>query len=137
MLTLSMLFHFEICRNEIFAMRPAPVQVMWLGYPGSSGAPYMEYLITGDHKVNQLQHRKAHILVSLCVPYIFYSHLKILQTNKRRRCGMKRITQRSWLTCLTPSSLATTNSCSLNLSRRSFSGSGSKNPEPSSALVVS
>lgn len=33
-------------RNEIFALRPAPVQVMWLGYPGTSGAAYMDYIIT-------------------------------------------------------------------------------------------
>uniref|UniRef100_A0A1I8H1S4 protein O-GlcNAc transferase n=1 Tax=Macrostomum lignano TaxID=282301 RepID=A0A1I8H1S4_9PLAT len=33
-------------RNEIFAMRPAPLSMMWLGYPGSSGAPFMDYLIT-------------------------------------------------------------------------------------------
>lgn len=33
-------------RNEIFALRPAPVQVMWLGYPGTSGASYMDYLVT-------------------------------------------------------------------------------------------
>lgn len=33
-------------RNEIFALKPAPIQVMWLGYPGTSGAEYMDYLIT-------------------------------------------------------------------------------------------
>ena len=33
-------------RNEIFALRPAPIQVMWLGYPGTSGASYMDYIIT-------------------------------------------------------------------------------------------
>uniref|UniRef100_A0A1B0GK11 protein O-GlcNAc transferase n=1 Tax=Lutzomyia longipalpis TaxID=7200 RepID=A0A1B0GK11_LUTLO len=33
-------------RNEIFALRPAPVQVMWLGYPGTSGASFMDYVIT-------------------------------------------------------------------------------------------
>lgn len=33
-------------RNEIFALRPAPIQLMWLGYPGTSGASFMDYLIT-------------------------------------------------------------------------------------------
>lgn len=33
-------------RNEIFALRPAPIQVMWLGYPGTSGANYMDYIVT-------------------------------------------------------------------------------------------
>jgi len=35
-------------RNEIFALRPCPIQVMWLGYPNTSGAPYMDYLITDE-----------------------------------------------------------------------------------------
>lgn len=33
-------------RNEIFALKPAPIQVMWLGYPGTSGASFMDYIIT-------------------------------------------------------------------------------------------
>lgn len=33
-------------RNEIFALRPTPIQVMWLGYPGTSGAPFMDYIVT-------------------------------------------------------------------------------------------
>jgi len=36
-------------RNEIFALRPAPIQAMWLGYPGTSGASFMDYIITDRH----------------------------------------------------------------------------------------
>jgi len=34
-------------RNEVFALQPAPVQVGFLGFPGSSGAAYMQYYV-GD-----------------------------------------------------------------------------------------
>jgi len=36
-------------RNELFALRPAPIQVMWLGYPGTSGASFMDYIITDQN----------------------------------------------------------------------------------------
>lgn len=32
-------------RTQVFAMRPAPVQVNYLAYPGTMGAPYIDYLI--------------------------------------------------------------------------------------------
>ena len=33
-------------RSGILAMRPAPIQVNWLGFPGTMGAPYVDYLIS-------------------------------------------------------------------------------------------
>jgi predicted O-linked N-acetylglucosamine transferase (SPINDLY family) len=32
-------------RTRAFAMRPAPIQVSYLGFPGTSGAPYLDYLL--------------------------------------------------------------------------------------------
>ncbi|MBB6572950.1 tetratricopeptide repeat protein [Xanthomonas arboricola] len=34
-------------RPEVFALRPAPLQLNWLAYPGTSGAPWMDYVL-GD-----------------------------------------------------------------------------------------
>ena len=33
-------------RTEIVALRPAPIQVNWLGYPGTMGAEFIDYIIT-------------------------------------------------------------------------------------------
>lgn len=30
---------------EVLAMRPAPIQVNWLAYPGTSGAPWIDYIL--------------------------------------------------------------------------------------------
>ena len=37
--------HTQQARAGIFAARAAPLQASWLGYPGTLGAPYMDYLI--------------------------------------------------------------------------------------------
>ena len=33
-------------RSEIFALKPAPVQISWLGYLGTLGAPWYDYVLT-------------------------------------------------------------------------------------------
>lgn len=35
----------QLHRIELFAWRPAPVQVNFLGFPGTTGAPFMDYII--------------------------------------------------------------------------------------------
>jgi predicted O-linked N-acetylglucosamine transferase (SPINDLY family) len=32
-------------RQQVFALKPAPIQVTWLAFPGTTGASYMDYLI--------------------------------------------------------------------------------------------
>lgn len=38
-------------RTNIFAMRAAPLQVNYIGYPGTMGADYMDYLIADKHLI--------------------------------------------------------------------------------------
>jgi predicted O-linked N-acetylglucosamine transferase (SPINDLY family) len=37
--------HTGRSRPEVFALRPAPVQATWLGYPGTTGGHYVDYLV--------------------------------------------------------------------------------------------
>ncbi|MEY2686787.1 MAG: hypothetical protein RL375_985 [Pseudomonadota bacterium] len=43
-------------RMSVLAQRPAPIQVAWLGYPGTSGADFVDYII-GDPVVTPLEHQ--------------------------------------------------------------------------------
>ena len=47
--------HTEGSRLEICALRPAPVQVTYLGFPGTTGADFLDYIIT-DRIVTPVHH---------------------------------------------------------------------------------
>jgi predicted O-linked N-acetylglucosamine transferase (SPINDLY family) len=38
-------------RSPILALQPAPVQVQWLGYPGTMGAPWVDYIIADPYLI--------------------------------------------------------------------------------------
>jgi protein O-GlcNAc transferase len=38
--------HSSGAKMETLALRPAPLQALWLGYPGSSGADFIDYMVT-------------------------------------------------------------------------------------------
>ena len=40
--------HTRDSRTGVFARRPAPIQVNWLGYPGTMGTPYHHYIVADD-----------------------------------------------------------------------------------------
>lgn len=53
-IAIDLMGHTEGARPEIFSFRPAPVQVAWLGYPGTTGADFIDYLV-GDAVVTPPQ----------------------------------------------------------------------------------
>jgi len=42
-------------RTSIFALRPAPIQINYLGYPGTMGADYIDYILADHHVIPDLQ----------------------------------------------------------------------------------
>ena len=41
----DLMVYTNYSRPEIFCHRPAPIQINWLGFPGSSGAEYLDYVV--------------------------------------------------------------------------------------------
>jgi predicted O-linked N-acetylglucosamine transferase (SPINDLY family) len=51
-------------RPHIFSMRPAPVQVSYLGYPGTSGSPVIDYILADEIVIpaDQQQHYSEKVI---------------------------------------------------------------------------
>lgn len=65
-------------RLEILALRPAPVQVSWLGYPGTLGHPRLADYIIGDPIVSPIAHAAHYSEALALMPHCF-------QPNDRQR----------------------------------------------------
>ncbi|NJL58348.1 MAG: tetratricopeptide repeat protein [Desulfobacteraceae bacterium] len=57
-------------RLEICAFRPAPIQISWLGYPGTSGADFFDYIIT-DKMVTPPEHEPYFSEKVILMPYTY------------------------------------------------------------------
>jgi len=60
-------------RTKIFAMRAAPIQVNYLGYPGTMGASYIDYLI-GDPTVIPESNRKHFTEKIVYLPHTYQAN---------------------------------------------------------------
>jgi predicted O-linked N-acetylglucosamine transferase (SPINDLY family) len=56
--------------SEALALRPAPVQVNWLAYPGTSGAPFIDYLLADTFVVPD-PHRAHYSEALVRMPHAF------------------------------------------------------------------
>ena len=60
-------------RINIFAMRPAPVQVNYLGFPGTMGAPYYDYIL-GDAIVTPGKHQPFYSERIVTLPHSYQAN---------------------------------------------------------------
>ncbi|KAL6009529.1 hypothetical protein ACLOJK_022758 [Asimina triloba] len=58
-------------RNEIFAMQPAPIQVSYMGFPGTTGAAYIDYLVT-DEFVSPTKFSRIYSEKLVHVPHCYF-----------------------------------------------------------------
>ena len=56
-ITIDLMGFTEGARAAIFASRPAPVQVSYLGFPGTTGTDYMDYLIADAVVAPEAEHK--------------------------------------------------------------------------------
>jgi protein O-GlcNAc transferase len=63
--------HTGLARLEIFAYRFAPLQVSWLGYPGTTGASFIDYLIA-DAVVAPSQHQEFFSETLVHLPHSYF-----------------------------------------------------------------
>lgn len=54
-IAVDLMGHTQGSHTAIFADRPTPVQVNWLGYPGTMGADYVDYIIADRHIIPEAQ----------------------------------------------------------------------------------
>lgn len=60
-------------RTDIFAGRPAPIQVNWLGYAGTMGAGFIDYII-GDPTLIPLSHQNDYAEKIVHLPHNYMPH---------------------------------------------------------------
>ena len=72
-------------RSLIFAARPAPIQVGWLGFPGTTGASYMDYFVADGFTVPPGAERHfTERVVRLPDTYLPYDRTRPVAEQRRR-----------------------------------------------------
>jgi len=72
-------------RMGVLAMRPAPVQINWLGFPGTMGAPFIDYII-GDPIITPAENADgfSEAIVRLPHTYMPTAHRQPISSPPRR-----------------------------------------------------
>jgi len=77
-------------RSAILALRPAPIQVNYLGYPGTMGADFVDYIIA-DHFIIPPEKERHYKEKVICLPDCYQPNDRSRQrlpTPPRSECGL-------------------------------------------------
>lgn len=73
-------------RPAIFAYRAAPVQISYLGYPGTLGAPFMDYIVADDMVIPQAQrHNYSEKIITLPNSYQVNDDTRVISNRAMTR----------------------------------------------------
>lgn len=72
------------CRVGIFALRAAPIQINYLGYPGSMGASFMDYIIADKFLIPKAASRYYQEKI-IYMPHSYQAQDDTLVVNSRRK----------------------------------------------------
>lgn len=65
--------HTGANRLQLFSLRPAPIQITWLGYAGTTGLTAMDYLLTDAHHVSpEIEPGCSETVVRLSGPHFVF-----------------------------------------------------------------
>ncbi len=90
-IAVDLMGHTTDSRPAIFAHRPAPVQISYLGYPGTIGADFIDYILVDTHIVPPDQNAfYTEKLVYLPNSYMVNDRKRLIaeETPKRADCGL-------------------------------------------------
>jgi len=77
--------HTKDARTGVFSLRPAPVQVNYLGYPGTMGADYIDYLIA-DHTLIPQEQRRYYDEKIVYLPHSYQANDSTKMISDRSFC---------------------------------------------------
>jgi predicted O-linked N-acetylglucosamine transferase (SPINDLY family) len=81
----------QFSRTGIFSYRVAPIQVNWLGYPGTIGADFIDYIVA-DRTIIPETHHKFYVEKVVCLPntYMVDDSKRVGSSRKftREECGL-------------------------------------------------
>jgi protein O-GlcNAc transferase len=89
-IAIDLVGHTAYSRPLIFAAKPAPIQVSWLGYPGTTGASYMDYLVADAFTIpDGAEHDFSESVVRLPDTYLPYDRKRpVAQPRPRPEYGL-------------------------------------------------